>query len=200
MVLSEEIPSSLPREKFEEKNRAETLGALSPELPGPNLPGAGLEPATTRLHAKELHPHCLKRNFAEKVDQRSESHGLLRLIRRGSNPQPVDDSTALPLSYEGTPISLPQIGKMFSGEFRPGLTWLIAEPWQELNLRIPKYPRSHCRKNGGLVGTCTLLSRLKDGCFALKASNPEMVVTVGFEPALAALSTPCLFQLGYVTV
>jgi hypothetical protein len=56
------------------------------------------------------------------------------------------------------------------------------------------------------VGTCTHLSRLKGGGFAIKASGSwprvrlKLVVAAGFEPALAALSTPCLFQLGYATV
>src|SRR6478736_14481 len=72
------------------------------------------------------------------------------------------------------------------------------------------------------VGTCTHLSRLKGGGFAIKASGSEFAVaaerlTPGvvsnrrgadsawrqgpqFEPALAALSTPCLCQLGYATV
>jgi hypothetical protein len=50
------------------------------------------------------------------------------------------------------------------------------------------------------VGTCTHLSRLKGGGFAIKASGSEFVVAAGFEPALAAFSTPCLFQLGYATV
>ncbi len=55
-------------------------------------------------------------------------------------------------------------------------------------------------KIGEPVGTCTLLSRLKGGGFAIKASGSELVVAAGFEPALAAFSTPCLFQLGYATV
>ncbi len=57
--------------------------------------------------------------------------------------------------------------------------------------------------DGGIgepVGTCTHLSRLKGGGFAIKASGSKLVVAAGFEPALAAFSTPCLFQLGYATV
>src|SRR5687767_10916786 len=56
------------------------------------------------------------------------------------------------------------------------------------------------RKGGEPVGSCTHLSRLKGGGFAIKASGSKLVVAAGFEPALAAFSTPCLFQLGYATV
>ena len=49
------------------------------------------------------------------------------------------------------------------------------------------------------VGNCTLLSRLKGGGFALKASGSNLVVAAGVAPALAALSTQCLCWLGYAT-
>jgi hypothetical protein len=52
------------------------------------------------------------------------------------------------------------------------------------------------RDRGEPVGTCTLLGRLKGGGFALKASGSEMVVVAGLEPALAAISAPCLCQIG----
>jgi len=78
------------------------------------------------------------------------------------------------LSYEGTPISLPQNLKRVFPEnswrgFHPGKVGVAGvEPsWSR------SIPYLAAGKIGELVGTCTLLSRLKGDGFAIKASSSK---------------------------
>ena len=88
------------------------------------------------------------------------------------------------LSYEGTPISLPQsLLKLFPEKIGLGIT-----PRE----RRAGFEPAVCRSSPGLaagksgepVGSRTLLDpESVRGCFAAKASSSELVVTAGVEPA-----------------